>query len=81
MGSTAKGSCASPASIDKETNVPSGYVKIAIKDGHRNSDLPSYKMVVLSIVTLVYQRVTRKSGRCYSEIFANRKDVEQLLAA
>ena len=39
-------------------DLPSGYVKIAIEnDPVEMVDFPSYKMVDLSIVMLVYQRV------------------------
>ena len=38
-------------------NLPSGHVKIAIENGHRNSGLSPLNMVDLSIDMLNYQRV------------------------
>ena len=38
--------------------IPSGYVKIAIENDHRNSGVFPWKMVDLSIAMLNYQKVT-----------------------
>jgi hypothetical protein len=40
-----------------ENPLPSGYVKIAIENGHRNSEF-SHEKWWFSIVMLVYQRVS-----------------------
>ena len=41
--------------------IPSGYVKIAIENGHRKFvSFPINSMVDLSIVMLIYQRVHEK---------------------
>ena len=45
-----------------DDHLPSGYVKIAIEHGHRNSGFTHEKMVIFQFATLVYQRVSMKIG-------------------
>jgi len=44
--------------IESWSYIPSGYVKIAIENGHRNRGFSQKKMVDLSIVMLIYQSVS-----------------------
>ena len=47
----------SDVNVGKKNKKPSGYVKIAIEHGHRNSEFSHYKNCDLPYFLYVYQRV------------------------
>ena len=66
--------------LSKKTMVPSGYVKIAFENGHRNSEF-SHEKWWFSIAMLVYQRVFVGPLRYYLWILKESQGNQQFAGA